>query len=200
MHRPAIAVTLAAAMALSGCQTITEELPSAAPNNPGAPTVIPVIVVPVPVPTPAPVAPPPPPAGPPAPAPTSAPPGAPPPAAPPPAPTNPNDPPGDWPDNTNPVAKLTAKVYFVECFGRMVDYPPAPVGCRIHMDVTPTDSGNRHTRAKGTPQWTWGDRSLFTLSGNSPYNPVLDAKAAGVTSGFAEVDGIRSNTVSIHIQ
>jgi hypothetical protein len=197
MRKPTIAILFAVVLALSGCQTITEEMPVEAPNAPGAATIIPVVVVPVPVPTPAPTLPPPPPPGPvPGPQPTPAP-GAPPPAAP---PANPNDPPGDWPDNTNPVAKLTAKVYFVECFGKLVDYPPAPVGCRIHMDVTPTDSGNRHTRAKGTPRWTWGDTSLFTISGNSPYNPVLDARAPGVTSGFAEVDGIRSNTVSIHIQ
>jgi hypothetical protein len=191
MHRHAIVMILGAALALSGCQTITEELPTqATPGNPGAPNIVPVIVVPVPVPTPAPVAPPP---AQPGPQPTPAP-GAPPPV---------DEPDGDGPDipnNTNPVAKLTAKVYFVECFGKLVDYPPAPVGCRIHMDVTPTDSSNKHTQAKGTPRWTFTNMSIVSLSGNSPYNPVLDAKAPGNLDAWAEVDGIRSNTVHVQIQ
>jgi hypothetical protein len=97
------------------------------------------------------------------------------------------------------VAKLTAKLYFVECYGRVVD-PPTPVGCRIHLDVTPTDSRNQHTQARGTPRWTYTNTSIIAIGGNSPYNPVLDAKAPGDLDCWAEVDGIRSNTVHIQIR
>jgi hypothetical protein len=173
-----------------GCQTITEQMPNEQGANPSGPNPapVPVVVVPVPIPTPPPATPPPaaPPVNPPANPPTNNPP-----------PSNPGG--GDIPNNTNPVAKLTAKIYFIECFGQIVD-PPAPVGCRVHLDVTPTDSGNKHTQARGTPRWTYTNTSLFTLSGNSPYNPVLDAKAAGDLDCWAEVDGIRSNTVHVSIR
>ena len=188
MRRNTVAAVLIAAATAFGCKTITEEMPEGqGGNNPNGPNPapVPVVVVPVPIPTPPPATPPPaPPAGPPG-------------EAPAPPPSNPGG--GDIPDNTNPVAKLTAKIYFIECFGNIVN-PPAPVGCRIHMDVTPTDSRNQHTQARGTPRWTYTNTSLFTLSGNSPYNPVLDAKAAGDLDAWAEVDGIRSNTVPISIR
>jgi hypothetical protein len=188
MRRTTLSGVLVVAAMLAGCQTITEEMPNeptgGGPNGPN-PVPVPVVVVPIPIPTPPPATPPPP--------------------APPPVNNPPSNPPGDpgtgdIPDNTNPVAKLTAKIFFVECFGQIVPYPPAPVNCRVHLDVTPTDSGNRHTRARGTPQWTYTNRHLFTLSGNSPYNPVLDVKGAGFVDCYAEVDGIRSNTVSVEIR
>lgn len=187
MRRTTLSGVLVVAAMLAGCQTITEEMPNeptgGGPNGPN-PVPVPVVVVPIPIPTPPPATPPPP---------------APPPVNTP--PSTPSDPgQGDVPDNTNPVAKLTAKIFFVECFGQIVPYPPAPVNCRVHLDVTPTDSGNRHTRARGTPQWTYTNRHLFTLSGNSPYNPVLDVKGAGFVDCYAEVDGIRSNTVSVEIR
>jgi hypothetical protein len=191
MRRTAVAAALIVAAMLVGCQTITEKMPNEEASNPNGPNPapVPVVVVPVPIPT--------------APPPTQ-------PAAPPTQPPGggggepPSNPPGnpgggDIPDNTNPVAKLTAKIYFIECFGQLVD-PPAPVGCRIHLDVTPTDSGNKHTQAKGTPRWTYTNTSIIAIGGNSPYNPVLDAKAAGDLDAWAEVDGIRSNTVHISIR
>jgi hypothetical protein len=199
MRKATFALSLMAALAVVGCQTITEELPGAQQNgNPTNPTnanPIPVVVVPIPLPTPV-VAPPPPVNNPQNPAPTN----------PNPTPTNqPNNPPdnndggGDIPNNTNPVAKLTAKIYFIENFGRQVD-PPACVGCRIHMDVTPTDSRNQHTRARGTPRWTYSNTSIVRVTGNSPYNPVLEARDTGDLTAYAEVDGIRSNVVSISIR
>lgn len=184
MRKTTCWAAVAVALMLAGCQVITEEMPNqpAGPSGPN-PAPVPVVVVPVPIPTPPPATPPP----------TA-----------PPENTNPNPPSnpgqGDIPDNTNPVAKLTAKIFFVECYGQIVPYPPAPVNCRVHLDVTPTDSANRHTRAVGTPRWTFTNTHLFTLSGNSPYNPVLDVKAEGSVDCYAEVDGIRSNTVTVQIR
>ena len=189
MRRITIAAVLIVAATVIGCKTITEDMPERTGNNPNGPNPapVPVVVVPVPIPTPPPATPPPTQPNPPAP------------------PDTPNNPPpdnpgnGDVPDNTNPVAKLTAKLYFVECFGQIVD-PPAPVGCRIHLDVTPTDASNHHTQARGTPRWTYTNTSIIGISGNSPYNPVLDARAPGDLDCWAEVDGIRSNTVHISIR
>lgn len=188
MRRTTFAGALIVALTLVGCQTITEEMPNqqqgGSPNGPN-PVPVPVVVVPIPIPTPPPATPPPAPAPP-----TQNPPSNP-----------PSNPPGegDIPDNENPVAKLTAKIYFIECFGQIVD-PPAPVGCRIHLDVTPTDASNRHTRARGTPQWTYTNTGIIGIGGNSPYNPVLDARAPGDLDCWAEVDGIRSNTVHVSIR
>jgi hypothetical protein len=183
-----------AVLALVGCQTITEELPQAQQSNPTASNPIPVVVIPIPIPTPV-VAPPPPASGPQNPAPNN----------PTPQPSSaPNNPPdnggGDVPDNTNPVAKLTAKVYFVENFGQIVDYPPACVGCRIHLDVTPTDSSNHHTQIRGSLRWTYSNTNIVNVTGSSPFNPVLEARDTGDLTAYAEVDGIRSNTISITIR
>ncbi len=180
---------LASAAALVGCQTITEEMPSR-PSQIGIPSGIPVIVVPVPIPTPANPAPTPPP---------TTPPGNPTPS-PNPAPPPDNGGGSDIPNNTNPVAKLTAKIYFVECQGQIHPSTIAPVGCRVHMDVTPTDASNRHTQARGTPRWTYSNTSIVRIGGNSPYNPVLDALAPGSLVAYCEVDGIRSNDVRVEIR
>lgn len=175
-------LTLAAALlTVAGCQTITEEMP-ARPNPVSNIPNPPVLVVPAPPPgqTPAPTPTP----EPPAPAPSPAPP----------------DGGGDIPDNTNPVAKLTAKVYFVEVSGQIVPYPPAPVGSRIHLDVTPTDANNKHTQAKGTPRWTYSRMDIISISKDSPYNPVLNALGRGTVYASCEVDGVRSNEISIIIE
>jgi hypothetical protein len=178
MRKAAIALSLVAAVAVAGCQTITEVMPSETQdtNSPTSSNPIPVVVVPVPIPTAVP-------------------------ATPPPAAPNPNTPPvTGTPTDENPGNGGNAPNDGGECFGRQVDYPPAPVGCRIHMDVTPTDSRNQHTQARGTPRWTYSNTSIIGISGNSPYNPVLDARDTGDLQAYAEVDGVRSNVVGISIR
>jgi len=183
-----------AAMAIGGCHTITEELPTKPSNTGQLPVVtvpVPVVVTPVEIPTPK------------TPAPST------------PTPSNPNptpsDPGGenptpdgdgpDIPDNDNPVAKLIAKVFFVECGGAAVPNSggatSAPVGCRVHLDVTPKDSGGRPTRAKHEPRWEYSNPGLFDEGGTPPYNPTLTVKAPGGTTAQAFVDGVASNVLSI---
>jgi len=171
------------------CTTITEELPTRPdPTKGGAnPVPFPVVVVPVPVPTPAN----------PAPAPTA-------------NPSNPNPSDGsgippDIPDNTAPVAKLGAKVYFVECGG--VEVPgsggasEAQVGCRVHLDVTPKDANNKPTQVKQTPEWSFSDMSIISLtSSTTGFNPTFIAKAPGTVTAYCEADGVRSNDVTIHLR
>jgi hypothetical protein len=179
------------------CTTITEQLPTRPDTTGGGTTVpLPVVVVPVPVPSPAAPAP--------APNPTN-------PSNPSnPPPTNPEPPDGgggippDIPDNTAPVAKLGAKVYFVECNGAEVPgsggASEAPVGCRVHLDVTPKDANNKPTQAKGTPQWTFSNMGIISIPSTSGFNPAFIAKAPGTVTTYCETDGIRSNDVTIRLR
>lgn len=182
------------------CTTITEELPTRPNPTDGAgnkPVPVPVVVVPVPVPAPA------------APAPAPAPnPGNPSNPAPnPPQPADPGDGgiPPDIPDNTNPVAKLGAKVFFVECDGVPVPGSEggteAQVGCRVHLDVTPKDANNKPTQVKHTPEWTFSNLSIISVTSSlTGFNPTFIAKAPGTVTTYAEADGVRSNDVTIRLR
>jgi hypothetical protein len=184
----------AALAAFVGCQTITEEMPNRPDPVPvggssGGGGPVPIVVVPVPIPQPRD----------PAPAPTT----------PNPTPTsnpNPNPGPGippNIPNNNSPVAKVGAKVYFVEVNGELVpgseNASSAPFNSRIHFDCTPKDGANQPTQANGTPQWTFSPDGLASISGRSAYNPVATPRGTGTLSAYVTIDGVRSNTVSINI-
>lgn len=130
-----------------------------------------------------------------------------------PTPTDPpEDPPSDGgtpsnpegPVSGDPVARVLARVYFVECAGVVVpnsgDATEAPVGCRIHLDVTPKDAQGRPTTAKGTPQWTWSNPAIISASGDAEYTPTLTALAPGVLSFSCTIDNVQSRTVSITLK
>ena len=184
MHKSLLAV-LAVGVFVLACHPVTEELPIR--PNPVF-SVPPIVVVPVPVPTAPPATPPP----------SNPNPG--PPQNPTPPPSNPNPPGGpgggDIPDNTNAVAKLTAKLYFAECQGQIVDPSEMTVGCRCHLDVTPTDANNKHTRIRGSLNWTFTNQGIVSIGGTMPFNPTLQGLARGRVDAYAEADGVRSNTVS----
>jgi hypothetical protein len=184
-----LALLLAPALILAGCQTITEELPTR--PTPQLVTVpIPVVVVPVPNPNPAP-----------APAPNPAPNPNPAPA---PAPTPKPDPNPEPPPNPagGTVVKVGLKVYFVED-SNGVPIPgsegatSALVGQRVHLDSTPKDASNKPTTPKGQPSWNYSNPGLVNVSGKNPYTPVLNVKGKGSMSIDVEVDGVRSNTISL---
>jgi hypothetical protein len=133
--------------------------------------------------------------------------------APRPSPTDPpEDPPtdgGDTPNpenpvSTDPVARLLARVYFVECDGKLVpgsgDASEAPVGCRIHLDVTPKDSQGRPTRTSGTPRWTYSNAGIINASGDAEYTPTLTAVAPGSLTIGCTLDGVQSNTLHITLK
>lgn len=180
------------AFVVAACTTITERLPTGPDPTGGGggnPVPLPVVVVPVPVPTPN------------APAPTT--------------PTNPTNPdpeppdtgggiPPDIPDNTAPVAKLGAKVYFVECNGAELPgsggASEAPVGCRVHLDVTPKDANNKPTQAKGIPEWTFSNMGIISIPSTKGFNPAFIAKAPGTVTTYCETDGVRSNDVTIRLR
>ena len=192
-----IAALGAIGLFVMACTTITEELPTRPdPAGGGAnPAPLPVVVVPVPVPTPAN----------PAPAPTANP-TNPNPSNPAPTPP-PNDDggiPPDVPDNTSPVVKLGAKVYFVECGGApgpgSEGGSEAQVGCRVHLDVTPKDASNKPTRVKHTPEWTFSNMGIIGIGDTTGFNPSFIAKAPGTVTAYCEADGVRSNDVTIHLR
>lgn len=177
------------------CTTITEELPTRPdPARGGGPAVpLPVVVVPVPVPAPA------------TPAPAPNPPAAPGNPNPAPPPSDGGGIPPDIPDNKSPVAKLGAKVYFVECAGAELPgsggASEAPVGCRVHLDVTPKDANNKPTQVKQTPEWTFSNMSIISLSSSTTgFNPTFIAKAPGTVTTYCEADGVRSNDVTIRLR
>lgn len=201
MRRYAL-VVLVVPFLVTACQTITEELPTrpgpvTAGGTPVVSSPAPVVVVPVPIPSPTPEAAPPPAPSQPNPSPTSQP--APAPTAAPPA--NPGAPGGQVPSNTSPAVRLNARVYFVECGGQKVAdswATEAPVGCRVHFDVTPRDASNQHTQVRQTPRWTFSPASIANGKGSDEgFNPAVRATGVGVLTAYAEADGLRSEDVRI---
>ena len=173
---------------MGGCQTLTEELPSAPTTPPVQIPVLPPIVNPGPIPDVpsggggAPLPPPPEPG--------------------PPPPGN-GGPPGQIPNNFNPVTKVGAKVYFLECDGQMVPdsefATSAQVGCRIHFDCTPKDAANNPTQSQGAPQWSFSPGSLVAVGNPNDFTPTVTAKSAGDLTAYVVIDGVTSNTLSINI-
>ena len=134
-------IAVLAGLALAGCQTISEELPTAPTSAPINVPSIPVVVVPVPIPVPS--------------------------SAPLPVPTTPNPPPNNPapprnpappanPGNTGGAVRIGAKVYFVERNGNIIPgsegATEALVGDRIHLDATAKDAQNLPTTTRQAPR------------------------------------------------
>jgi hypothetical protein len=203
--RRTLPLAVLATVALSlGCHTITEELPARpAPVNVGG---IPVLIVPAGAnPTPAPgspvvvVTP--------NPGPTPAP-GATPTPRPNPTPT-PNAPSpggggGGVNDNTAPVARVGASVYFIERNGQVIPNSgratTAQVGSdRVHLDCTPKDAAGVPTNPRGTPSWSWSDAGAIDIRAH-PYNPTIIGRRPHTQCMSAAVDGVRSEQFCITFQ
>jgi hypothetical protein len=100
------------------------------------------------------------------------------------------------------VARVGAKVFFVECDGNIVpgsEYAStAPIGCRVHFDCTPRDANNQPTTARGTPEWTFNpDHLVSGGGGGNPYTPAVYVLGEGSFSAFVTIDGVRSADVRI---
>ena len=187
-----------ATLAVAGCQTIREELPTSASSGSSSSggttsvTAIPVVVVPVPVPVPT--------TGP-APVPTNPTPSTPTPNNPNPNPT-PRPTPGPAnPGNTSGTVKIGAKVYFIERNGQTLpEGSDAQVGDRIHFDATAKDAQNLPTTTQGAPHWTFLNQGIINVTSSpNDWTPVAIAKQGGTFQAYVEADGVRSNTVTVHI-
>ncbi len=99
------------------------------------------------------------------------------------------------------VAKVGAKVYFVECDGVHVPdtelATSAPVGCRVHFDCTPKDSTNYPVKAQGLPNWSFSNPSLVSVNDKNDYTPTALVRAPGHLTAWVVIDGVRSNDVDI---
>ena len=174
-------------LAMGGCQTLTEELPSAPNTPPVQIPVLPPITPPSQIPDVPPQgeAPQPPPEPDPAPPPGG------------------GGPPGQIPNNTKPVAKVGAKVYFLECGGQQVPdsefATSAQVGCRIHFDCTPKDANNNPTQSQGYPEWSFSPGGLVDVGNPNDFTPTVTAKSPGDLTAYVVIDGVTSNTLSINI-
>jgi len=116
-------------------------------------------------------------------------------------PGNPDGPGDNIPDNTEPVARVEARVFFIECGGQVVPgYAEVDVGCRVHLDVTPKDSGGRHTRAKGGPVWAFSNPGIISVNSVNDYTPTFTALAPGDLSILCTVDGITSPPITIRLK
>jgi hypothetical protein len=115
-------------------------------------------------------------------------------------PSNPGGPSDNIPENTEPVARVEARIFFIECGGQAVPGVEAPVGCRIHLDVTPKDSQGRHTRAKAGPEWSFTNAGLVSISSHVDYTPTLTALAPGEVTATCTIDGVTSPPVSIRLK
>jgi hypothetical protein len=100
------------------------------------------------------------------------------------------------------VARVGAKVFFVECNGQIVpgsEYAStAQIGCRVHFDCTPRDANNQPTTARGTPEWTFSPGHLVNGGGGgNPYTPAVNVLGEGNFTAYATIDGVRSADVRI---
>jgi hypothetical protein len=202
MTNPKRAILLGfATLAVAGCQTIREELPTSATsgtNSNGTSSVaaIPVVVVPVPVPVPT-TGPAPAPSNPSNPTPTT-----PTPSNPNPNPTpRPSSPPAN-PGNTSGTVRIGAKVYFIERNGQTLpEGSDAQVGDRIHFDATAKDAQNLPTTTQGPPHWTFTNQGIINVTSSpNDWTPVAIARSGGTFQAYVEADGVRSNTVTVRIR
>jgi outer membrane biosynthesis protein TonB len=181
-------------LAVAGCQTIREELPTSASSNTSASssnvTAIPVVVVPVPVPVPT--------TGP-APEPSNPTPSTPSNPTPNPTPRPPSGPAN--PNNSSATVRIGAKVYFIERNGQTLpEGSDAQVGDRIHFDATAKDAQNLPTTTQGAPHWTFLNQGIINVTSSpNDWTPVAIAKNGGTFQAYVEADGVRSNTVTVSI-
>jgi hypothetical protein len=104
--------------------------------------------------------------------------------------------------NRAPVARVGARVYFIECQGQIVsgwDSPTAPVGCRVHMDCTPRDAADQPTEPQGSPYWEINDSTLIAGGARTSYTPAFTVLRAGSLRLSAVIDRVRSNTIAVEL-
>lgn len=103
--------------------------------------------------------------------------------------------PDDIPDNTNPVARVVAKLYHIECGGQLAEVPA--VGCRLHLDATPVDAYGKHTQSRFGV--SWDAAGPVQADGGGAFTPAYRVVAAGDAAFVATVDRVPSNLVRVRI-
>jgi len=71
-----------------------------------------------------------------------------------------------------------------------------PVGYRATIDATAKDDGNRDTLGEqGQADFFFSDTALAKVGGGHPFQRRLTVTKPGTLECWAEIDGVRSNTL-----
>jgi hypothetical protein len=97
---------------------------------------------------------------------------------------------------SNPVARVTIKVFYTVCGGDKLPNSEwttsAPVGCKVHLDLNTKDAGGKPTFPVELPEWRYSDLSLVDVWEDT-FTPILKVKRAGRLLVTARIDGVASN-------
>jgi hypothetical protein len=107
--------------------------------------------------------------------------------------------------NTNPVARLTLRVYFVEDGEGNVTtlgvQDVIPLGYLIHIDAVPKDAEGRETLGRGDAvRFSFGgDTDSVTIGGNHPFQRKLRVLDQGVVTAEGQLERVRSNNLRLKL-
>jgi hypothetical protein len=108
------------------------------------------------------------------------------------------------PPNTNPVARVGIQIETVTCNGvpqkSNTSWDEVPVGCKMYFDTTPKDAQNQRTTPANTPVWTFDPPKLVDVNYADPYTPIAMALDPGDMVVIAEVDGIKSQPLTVKLK
>lgn len=104
--------------------------------------------------------------------------------------------------NDAPPARLTIKVYKVvdrnEVLQPLTDRDPIPVDFKVTIDATAKDANERETNgASGWVAFFVDDEDVAQLDGNHAFQRKVKASAPGTVQVWANLDGVRSNTLTL---
>lgn len=104
--------------------------------------------------------------------------------------------------NTNPPARLTIKVYKVtdrnEVLQPLTERDLIPVGFKVTVDATAKDHEERETNGvSGWVAFFVSDEDVVEVGGNHAFQRKLTARKAGTVDVWANLDGVRSNTLTL---
>jgi hypothetical protein len=106
--------------------------------------------------------------------------------------------------NDAPAAKLTLRLYTIEDgHGGFISNPDPDEGIRVglvaRLDATAKDEDGKETNGLGNIQFFFNDPSLVKISGgNGPQQRRLTVLKAGRLVCWVELDGIRSNMLTLY--
>lgn len=105
--------------------------------------------------------------------------------------------------NDAPAARLTLRLYTVEDgFGSFISSPDPnkdiPVGWYARIDATAKDEDDQETNGLGDIEFFFDNPSLVKISPNAPQQRRLKVLKPGRLNCWAELDGVRSNTLTLY--
>jgi hypothetical protein len=104
--------------------------------------------------------------------------------------------------NTNPVTRLSMRIFVIEnpdgtYTGNVDPKQPIPVGYTARLDVTAKDVDNRETVGRSDVQFFFSDPGLARITGNHTNQRRVQGLAVGNLDCWAVQDGVTSNTITL---